>query len=190
MKGCEGCLEHKLIEFTTHGRSSIPALVCICITVLVCITLQAAAPAASRPTTFLEAACRAPIPAARSVTTAARDRQGRSAGRFSAAVCEGIAAESGMHSPQLLAARRPDTVAENGWCTVASKKGQQVCKACKWRWKQHAQQGLACSQWRWRCFVRTKAQNKHHAKLRRKAMPQTHSRVDSFHLALSLRRQV
>ena len=98
-------------------------------------TSQANAPAASKPNSFLEAACKGgipkevptPQPKAKAVTTASVTRQGRSAGRGSA---ESGRAASGVHAPQSMgqAARRPQTVAESGWHTVTSKKGSKSAK--------------------------------------------------------------
>ena len=96
---------------------------------------QAAAPAATKPTTFLEAACRGIIaeevplsPAkARTVTTAVLSRSARSA---SCVVCQGDRAASGVDAAQsqLSAATRPQTVAADGWHEVVSKKGSKSAK--------------------------------------------------------------
>ena len=99
---------------------------------------QANAPAASKPNTFLEAACKGgipeevplPQPKASAVTTASATRQGRSAGRGGAVLRKDGRAASGVHASHSMvqAARRPQTVAENGWHTVISKKGSKSAK--------------------------------------------------------------
>ena len=96
---------------------------------------QADAPAASKPNSFLEAACKGgtaeevPIPAS-AVTTASVSTQGRSAGRGSAVLHEDSIAAPHVHAPQsrVQTARRPQTVVENGWQTVVSKKGSKSAK--------------------------------------------------------------
>ena len=139
------------------------------------VAAEAAAPAASRPTTYLEAACRARIPAARSATTAARNSQGTSAGRGSAVVREGSAAQSGVHSPRLLAARRPHTFADDRWRTVVGKKGSKSAQHANGGGNSmHSTAQPAVSGGKG-ASVKTKAQKKRHAKLRRKALQQSDS---------------
>ena len=99
---------------------------------------QANAPAASKPNTFLEAACKGGIPEevltpqskANALSTAPVNRQGKSAGRGGAVLHEDGTAASGVHATQstLQTARRPQTVAENGWHTAVSKKGSKSAK--------------------------------------------------------------
>ena len=139
---------------------------------------QVDAPTASKPTSFLEAACKGGIPEevpisqskAGAVTPASATRQGRSAGRGSAVLREGGRAASGVHAAQNMfrAARRPQTVAEHGWHTVLSRKGSRSAKHVNGGGEgthiaaQHAD-------------VLTKSQKKRHAKKRRKAQQQQDS---------------
>ena len=99
---------------------------------------QANAPAASKPNTFLELACKGGIPEevlipqskANALTTASVNRQGKSARTGGAVLREDGTAASGVSAAQstLQTARRPQTVAENGWHTVVSKKGSKSAK--------------------------------------------------------------
>ena len=94
-------------------------------------TNQANAPT---PNTFLEAACKGGIPEDVSMThpkaiadsRAAVRRQGGSIERGNATLRENARSVSIMHAPQrtLLAARRPQNVADNGWHTVSRKSSK------------------------------------------------------------------
>ena len=99
---------------------------------------QADALVASKPNSFLEAACKGgipeempiPQPKASAVTTASVNRQGRSARRGSAVLREDSRAAAGVHAPQsrVQTARKPQIVVDNGWLTVVSKKGSKSAK--------------------------------------------------------------
>ena len=144
---------------------------------------QAAAPAATKPSTFLEAACRGVIaeevpvsPAkARTVTTAVLSRSARTG---SAVLRQADRAASGAYAAQSepSAAKRPQTVAADGWHEVVSKKSSKSAKHVSAGGKgvhNTAQPKSDVEQANRGAAKLTSTQKKRRAKLRRKAAQQS-----------------